>query len=71
MTLRSRLAHADPHAVRPDAAKADVWASGYPGRNGLAPLQTRTCARCGRTTTFVLEDAAGGWYVCGVCGRFA
>lgn len=37
----------------------------------LAPYQTRTCARCGRHTTFVLEDAAGGWYSCIECGRYA
>jgi hypothetical protein len=37
----------------------------------LAPQQTRTCARCGRYTTFVLEDAAGGWYACFECGRLA
>ena len=37
----------------------------------LAPEQTRTCARCGRYTTFVLEDPAGGWYACVECGRLA
>jgi PHP family Zn ribbon phosphoesterase len=37
----------------------------------LAPYQTRTCAHCGRHTTFVLEDAAGGWYSCIECGRYA
>jgi hypothetical protein len=37
----------------------------------LAPHQIRTCARCGRTTTFMLEDAAGGWYSCTECGRYA
>jgi hypothetical protein len=37
----------------------------------LAPRQTRTCARCGRHTTFVLEDPAGGWYACFECGRLA
>jgi len=37
----------------------------------LAPKQTRTCARCGRYTTFVLEDPAGGWYACFECGRLA
>jgi hypothetical protein len=37
----------------------------------LAPRQTRTCARCGRYTTFVLEDPAGGWYACFECGRLA
>lgn len=36
-----------------------------------APSQTRTCARCGRYTTFVLDDPAGGWYVCNECGRYA
>jgi PHP family Zn ribbon phosphoesterase len=40
-------------------------------RSTLAPYQTRTCARCGRSTTFVLEDAAGGWYACIECGRYA
>jgi hypothetical protein len=40
-------------------------------RATLAPSQIRTCARCGRNTTFVLEDAVGGWYVCIECGRYA
>jgi PHP family Zn ribbon phosphoesterase len=40
-------------------------------RTTLAPYQIRTCARCGRHTTFVLEDAAGGWYSCIECGRYA
>jgi hypothetical protein len=42
-----------------------------PLQNTLAPYQTRTCARCGRHTTFVLDDPAGGWYVCIECGRYA
>jgi hypothetical protein len=37
----------------------------------LAPYQTRTCVRCGRHTTFVLDDPAGGWYTCIECGRYA
>ena len=37
----------------------------------LATHQTRTCARCGRTTTFMLEGPAGGWYSCLECGRYA
>jgi hypothetical protein len=37
----------------------------------LAPYQTRTCVRCGRHTTFVLDDPAGGWYACIECGRYA
>jgi hypothetical protein len=37
----------------------------------LAPYQIRTCARCGHNTTFVLEDAVGGWYFCIECGRYA
>jgi len=40
-------------------------------RTTLPPYQTRTCARCGRMTTFVLEDPAGGWYACVECGHFA
>jgi hypothetical protein len=36
----------------------------------LAPYQMRTCARCGRHTTFVLDDPAG-WYACMECGRYA
>jgi hypothetical protein len=40
-------------------------------QSSLAPYQTRTCVRCGRHTTFVLDDPAGGWYVCIECGRFA
>ena len=37
----------------------------------LAQHQTRTCTRCGRKTTFMLEDPAGGWYSCLECGRYA
>jgi hypothetical protein len=40
-------------------------------RTTLPPYQTRICARCGHNTTFVLEDAAGGWYSCVECGRYA
>jgi hypothetical protein len=40
-------------------------------RSVPAPSQTRTCTRCGRHTTFVLDDPAGGWYVCAECGRYA
>ena len=36
----------------------------------LVPYQTRTCVRCGRHTTFVLDDPAG-WYACMECGRYA
>jgi hypothetical protein len=36
----------------------------------LPPFQMRTCARCGRHTTFQLQDLAG-WYSCAQCGRFA
>lgn len=37
----------------------------------LVSSETRTCTRCGRHTTFVLDDPAGGWYVCTACGRYA
>jgi PHP family Zn ribbon phosphoesterase len=40
-------------------------------RTALAPYQLRICVRCGRNTTFVLEDAVGGWYSCIECGRYA
>jgi hypothetical protein len=40
-------------------------------QTSLAPYQTRTCVRCGRHTTFVLDDPAGGWYTCLECGRYA
>lgn len=33
--------------------------------------QIRTCVRCGLRTTFVLEDAAGGWYSCIECGAYS
>lgn len=36
-----------------------------------AGSQIRTCARCGRSTTFVPDDPAGGWYKCTGCGRYA
>jgi len=39
--------------------------------SSLAPEQTRICVRCGRYTTFVLEDPAGGWYACFECGHLA
>ena len=45
--------------------------AGDPRSTALAARQTRTCARCGRHTTFVLEDAVGGWYACAECGRLA
>ena len=41
------------------------------GSTTLASQRRRTCARCGRYTTFVLEDPAGGWYACFECGRLA
>jgi len=40
-------------------------------RATLPPYQTRMCARCGHSTTFVLEDPAAGWYLCVKCGHFA
>lgn len=40
-------------------------------RTEPAAYQTRTCTRCGRNTTFVREDARGGWYSCIECGRYA
>jgi hypothetical protein len=45
--------------------------SSRPVRSALPPYQTRTCARCGRRTTFVLDDPVGGWYACIDCGRYA
>jgi hypothetical protein len=38
--------------------------------SGLPAFQERTCARCGRQTTFALQDRAG-WYACLACGRYA
>jgi len=40
-------------------------------RTTLPPYQTRMCARCGHSTTFVLEDPAADWYLCVKCGHFA
>jgi transposase len=40
-------------------------------RTTVPPYQTRMCARCGYSTTFVLEDPVGGWYMCVECGHFA
>ena len=37
----------------------------------IASNQMRTCTSCGRYTTFVLDDPAGGWYACIECGRYA
>ena len=39
-------------------------------RSDLPAFQTRTCAHCGRQTTFALQDRAG-WYTCSACGRYA
>ena len=36
----------------------------------LPAFQKRTCVRCGRQTTFELQDPAG-WYSCSGCGRYA
>jgi hypothetical protein len=36
-----------------------------------ASYPMRTCTSCGRYTTFVLDDPAGGWYACIDCGRYA
>jgi len=48
----------------------EVGPSFRSSRDALPTRQTRTCARCGRHTTFVLEDPAG-WYACIECGRYA
>ncbi len=48
-----------------------TWTKLSARQQHLAPYQTRICVRCGRSTTFVLEDAAGGWYSCVECGRYA
>ena len=56
---------------RVDRRAVAVLAGSVGPRQRLAPYQTRTCARCGRHTTFVLDDPAGGWYVCIECGRYA
>ena len=47
-----------------------VGSSARSPRDALPTRQTRTCVRCGRHTTFVLEDTAG-WYACIECGRYA
>lgn len=54
-----------------DRAVPVVALSASRRQNTLAPYQTRTCVRCGRHTTFVLDDPAGGWYACIECGRYA
>jgi hypothetical protein len=54
-----------------DRAVPVVALSASRRQNTLAPYQTRTCVRCGRHTTFVLDDPAGGWYTCIECGRYA
>jgi hypothetical protein len=36
-----------------------------------AGSQIRTCVRCGRSTMFVPDDPARGWYACTRCGRYA
>ena len=62
--LKSRMSTRTGERALPVAAMRDR------SRSGLAPYQTRTCVRCGRHTTFVLEDPAG-WYACAECGRYA
>jgi hypothetical protein len=49
----------------------DVGASDASLRAVLAGSQIRTCVGCGRHTTFVVADRAGGWYACTWCGRYA
>ena len=66
--MKTRMAISEEHAR---ALRARAPSPGQGGATTLSPYQTRTCARCGRTTTFVLEDAAGGWYSCIECGRYA
>jgi hypothetical protein len=62
--LKSRMA-------TPSGERALPLALRDRSQSGLAPYQTRTCVRCGRHTTFVLDDPAGGWYACAECGRYA
>ncbi len=62
--LKSRMSTRSGERALPVGAPRDR------SRSGLAPYQTRTCVRCGRHTTFVLEDPAG-WYACAECGRYA
>lgn len=63
--LKSRMSARSGERALPVVALTDR------PQNRLAPFQTRTCVRCGRHTTFVLDDPAGGWYVCIECGRYA
>lgn len=63
--LKSRMSARSGERALPIVASRDR------SQRGLAPYQTRTCVRCGRHTTFVLDDPAGGWYTCAECGRYA
>jgi hypothetical protein len=65
--MKTRMSFEGPR-VKPMHEKAGVLGL---QRTDLAPYQVRICTRCGRETTFVLEDAAGGWYCCIECGHYA
>jgi hypothetical protein len=64
--LKTGMSARDRGREVPVVARSTGWQ-----QDALAPYQTRTCVRCGRHTTFVLDDPAGGWYVCIECGRYA
>jgi len=65
--MRTRMSFQGPR-VKPTHAKANVLGL---QRTELAPYRVRICTRCGHETTFVLEDAVGGWYSCVECGHYA
>jgi PHP family Zn ribbon phosphoesterase len=65
--MRTRMSSGS-HRGRPTRARADSLGL---ARTALAPYQLRICVRCGHSTTFVLEDAVGGWYSCIECGHYA
>jgi hypothetical protein len=65
--MRTRMSFEGPR-VKPMHAKAGVLGL---HRTDLPPYQVRICARCGRETTFVLEDPAGRGYSCVRCGGHA
>ena len=64
---------AEGRAVRNErrGSSATAMIAAVSQRATLPLYQTRMCARCGHSTTFVLEDPAADWYLCVKCGHFA
>jgi len=72
MTGRVRMERIRLSTRRRGSEKILARAGSFRQQHATVPShQIRTCARCGHRTTFMLEDAAGGWYSCVECGAYA